>query len=238
MMDSLDAIKQQINAGDRQGARLALRELLKTAPDDIDAWALLAILLSDPAEKAECYRQILRVNPGDRHAAVWLEALEPELRRSSANVVPVEEQSIGEATREPGPGMEEPFRPLQGAAVPGLEDRTTGQPLDREVDLDLSDDLAGWPEAQPRPPGLLERIVGRRQRRQPEDRIVVSPPVEGADAIPRGSLNPADILRLAGGPLPPEERRKCPDCGAVVSRSDSRCPWCSASLPHVRQGQG
>jgi hypothetical protein len=42
---------------------------------------------------------------------------------------------------------------------------------------------------------------------------------------------PEDIIRLAGGPLPPEERRKCLKCGAVVSRTESRCPWCSAPLP-------
>ena len=235
-MDSLDVIKQQINAGDRNGARLALRELLKIAPDDIDAWALLAILLSDPAEKAECYRQILRVNPGDRHAAVWLEALEPELQRSSPGTMPTEWQPAGEPIREPDPGAEEPFQRPQGVALPGIEDGTKRQTLDRDMDLDPSDDLARWPEAQPRPPGLLERIVGRRQRRQRDARGVVSLPGEGEDAIPPGSLNPADILRMAGGPLPPEERRKCPDCGAVVSRSDSRCPWCSASLPETGQG--
>jgi hypothetical protein len=46
-----------------------------------------------------------------------------------------------------------------------------------------------------------------------------------------GKWTPEDIIRLAGGPLPPEERRKCLKCGAVVSRTESRCPWCSAPLP-------
>jgi hypothetical protein len=46
-----------------------------------------------------------------------------------------------------------------------------------------------------------------------------------------GKLTPEDIIRLAGGPLPPEERRKCLKCGAVVSRTEARCPWCSAPLP-------
>lgn len=235
MMDAFDPIRQQINAGDHEGARLALRQLLKTAPDDIDAWALLAILLSDPAEKAECYRQILRVNPGDRHAAMWLEALEPEIRRSSAHSISAGRRPVDEPTREPSPGEEKLDKSLQDAARPGLEDRTVGQPLDQGGDRDLSEDLARWPETQPRRPGFLERVVGRRQRGQPEARSLASPLGEGEAAIPPGSLNPVDILRMAGGPLPPEERRKCPDCGAVVSRSDSRCPWCSASLPQAGQ---
>jgi hypothetical protein len=77
--DLLDAIKHRINAGDREGARLELLALLKSDPDNTEAWALLAILLEDPVEQVECYRQILRINPDDRQAATWIEALSRHL---------------------------------------------------------------------------------------------------------------------------------------------------------------
>ena len=54
--NSLDSIRHQINAGDQRGDRIALAELLEAEPDNADAWALLAILLTDPAEQAQCYR--------------------------------------------------------------------------------------------------------------------------------------------------------------------------------------
>ncbi|MFN2292151.1 MAG: hypothetical protein ACK2UC_13245, partial [Anaerolineae bacterium] len=43
-------------------------------------------------------------------------------------------------------------------------------------------------------------------------------------------LDPSLVLQLAGGPLTPEERIHCPECGATVSRDRKICPWCSASL--------
>jgi hypothetical protein len=229
-MDSLDTIRHQINAGDREGARLALREVLKTEPDNADAWGLLAILLPDPAGKAECYRQILRVNPEDRQAAAWLEALKPEIGRSPVGSVPVDIPPSG--------ALDEGARPSEGnldnleqdPELPGVPDSATGQLIDQEMGRFPSEDLGRRPDAPAKRPGLLDRIVGRRQRTQPETGSVASPLDEGDVAAQPGSLNPADILRMAGGPLPPEERRKCQECGAVVSRNDSRCPWCSASL--------
>jgi hypothetical protein len=43
---------------------------------------------------------------------------------------------------------------------------------------------------------------------------------------------PEEILKQAGPPLPPGERRNCPNpkCGAVIPKSAARCPWCSESL--------
>lgn len=229
-MDSLDSIKHQVNAGDQEGARLALRELLEAEPDNTDAWALLAILLADPADKAECYRQILRVNPTDRHAATWLEALEPDVRRSSMDTMPVGKQPGRALSTEPSAGQGDLDKLLEDMDLPGLANRTSGRTVDPEMDRDLGEDLTKWPEAQPGRPGFLGRFLGQRQRARPEAPSL-GPSLNDEDpTVQPGSLNPADILRMAGGPLPPEERRKCPVCGAVVSRKESRCPWCSASL--------
>lgn len=235
-MDSLDAIKHQINLGDREGARLALRKLLTAEPDNTGAWALLAILLADPAEKAECYTQILRVNPADRHAAAWLEALNLEMRRSPADSMPVDRQPGDARDKESLSGVRDVDEPVEELDLAGPRDSTIGQPVDQEIGRDLSEDLARWPKTQPARPGFIDRIMGRRKRVQPETGSLASVLDDEASALQPGSLNPEDILRMAGGPLPPEERLKCPNCGAVVSRRDPRCPWCSASLQDAGEG--
>ena len=43
-------------------------------------------------------------------------------------------------------------------------------------------------------------------------------------------LNVDEILRQAGDPLPEEQRRKCPNCDAVISRDARRCEWCGQEL--------
>jgi hypothetical protein len=45
-----------------------------------------------------------------------------------------------------------------------------------------------------------------------------------------GELTPDEILRLAGNPLPENERRNCPNCDAVVSLESTRCEWCGKAL--------
>lgn len=47
-----------------------------------------------------------------------------------------------------------------------------------------------------------------------------------------GELSLAEMIELAGGGLPPEERRQCPNprCGATVSKEATKCPWCGEAL--------
>ena len=82
--------------------------------------------------------------------------------------------------------------------------------------------------------GLLDRLRGRTAEPDPEAEALVLGQEEAQVA---GSLSPELILRLAGGPLPPEERRNCPKCDAVVSRRETKCPWCSAPLPDLEGSQ-
>ena len=74
-MDSFNVIWQRAQAGDRAGARRELIARLQTDPRNVQAWALLAALLEDPAQKADCYRRILRIDPGNRRAAEMLQKL-------------------------------------------------------------------------------------------------------------------------------------------------------------------
>ena len=274
----LDPIRYQINAGDREGAKTALAELLEGQPDNADAWALLAILLTDPAEQAQCYREILRIDPNNRQAAIWLESL------SAQPVGPQEVQPLASDSgrREcPRCGAMVKVSPLPGAPpsaavcpycgyaiepadasgekasspeheVPSDDTEEAMEWIPEGVDLDqLLDTLplpdsgdeteatAHRPETPRRPverKGLLNGLLGRFPRETSDSQAddLVMGQVEATSAA--GALTPELILQLAGGPLAPEERRKCPTCGAIVSRLEKKCPWCSAPLADLEDG--
>jgi hypothetical protein len=207
-----------VTAGDQRGARIALSELLEAEPDNADAWALLAILLTDPAEQAQCYREILRINPDDRQAAAWLESLSGAAAASpGGGQGPDEESSRPQST----PGQEQLDRVLDEMILPGEGAAIPLPPIRQET-----------AQRQAEPKGFLDGLMDRLRRRaagpDPETEALVLGQEEVQSA---GSLSPELILRLAGGPLPPEERRNCPECDAVVSRLEAKCPWCSAPLP-------
>lgn len=75
-MKDLREIWQRAQSGDRVGARRRLVRILQEEPRNVRAWALLATLLTDPAQQAECYRRILRIDPNNRRAAASLASLE------------------------------------------------------------------------------------------------------------------------------------------------------------------
>ena len=156
-MDPLDAVRRLITASDREGAKRALGSILRADPQNVAAWALLAPLLVDPAQQADCYRQILRMHPGNREAAARLRALADRPPQASPR-----DQSASSS----------PSQATRWATLIGL--------------------------SKPSPP--------------------------------QEPLTPEDVIRLAGGALPPAERQNCPKCDAVTSRGAAKCPWCGAPL--------
>jgi len=91
------------------------------------------------------------------------------------------------------------------------------------------EELAKWMEDQKetrqesrKPSGLLGKVLHFLTGKTPAAITRGASP-----ASPAGeSLAPDEIIQAAGGPLPPEERRKCPKCGATISKRASRCTWC------------
>ena len=298
METDLDAIRNQINAGDREGARRGLAEFLDIDSDNADAWALLAILLSDPAEQAECYRQILRIDPENRQAEAWLNMLRPQIPEAAAPEGPSQDEGrtlkcqecggitevrfVGELhdkrafcpycgsqidlpdsfmrverrreqeqlpdggvrsidavlieTRrdqapgeQPSPERDEIDKLLRDLDLPDVEDEALGQVRERALGSSTSMEELRYARARREDRSFLDRLLGRRKTRAAEDELGTDL-APGEEASKAGSLHPEDIIRLAGGPIPEEERRECPRCKAVVSRSESRCPWCSALL--------
>lgn len=63
-----DALKK----GDRAGAREMLEGLTRREPDNAQAWLLLFSALDNPAEKCDCLKQVVRINPGDKQAKLKL----------------------------------------------------------------------------------------------------------------------------------------------------------------------
>ena len=216
--NTLDSIRQLINAGDQRGARIALADLLEAEPDNADAWAVMAILLADPAEQAQCYREILRINPNDRQAEAWLASLTGQRAEQPAGTQLPRQESPG---AQPAPEEDNLDSILEGVTLPDAEDRVPPPVLEREP-VRRQAEPKGFLD------GLLGRLRGGTSAPDPEAEALVL----GSDEaqLAAGALSPELILRLAGGPLPPEERRDCPQCGAVVSRREAKCPWCSASL--------
>ena len=98
--------------------------------------------------------------------------------------------------------------------------RIIRRPVVRETPV-----AAGW--------GWLGKAVRRLTGGRPQERV-------DAPAMPVAAdeLTAADIIQLAGGPLPPEERRACPHCGATISKAATRCEWCGASLNAVNEVDG
>ncbi len=74
-MDALPRIWQQAQTGDRVGARRELVNILRADPENAQAWLLMAALLEDPAQQAECCRKVLALDPGNHHAAAMLQKL-------------------------------------------------------------------------------------------------------------------------------------------------------------------
>ncbi len=74
--DAIDKIRQLIASGADAQAKSALVRLVRTDPENVQAWELLASLCEDPSQQMDCYRQILRVDPANRHALERLATLQ------------------------------------------------------------------------------------------------------------------------------------------------------------------
>ncbi len=228
--DALDSVRHQINCGERQEARIRLVSLLEAEPDNAEAWALLAILVTHPAEQARCYREILRIDPENRQAAFWLEALgaaEPPAQETAdgferGEPVLSDQRQLAPPTAE---GEDEMERLLDEVSLPspyGGQEQPSREPVD--------------PQRREERIGFLDGLLGRRRRGATESEVEDLLTGQGEIPSAAGALSPELILKLAGGPLAPEERRNCPHCDAVVSRRETRCPWCS--VPLVDAGDG
>lgn len=67
-MDELAFPRKLFSLGDKVGALEELARLIQTNPLNVDAWLLLADVVDENAKKADCYRQVLRLDPENQQA--------------------------------------------------------------------------------------------------------------------------------------------------------------------------
>jgi hypothetical protein len=85
---SLASAWSRLEAGQAAQVREELSTFLQAQPGSAAAWALLAALAEQPLRKADCYRQILRLDPGNLAALAALQAIPTE----AATAAPAEPQ--------------------------------------------------------------------------------------------------------------------------------------------------
>ncbi len=102
-MRSLELIWQQSQTGDRLGAKKELARLLREQPGNVQGWLLMATLLDEPAQQAECYRKVLRLDPQNRRAATMLQQITPQ---EASQEMP--QESASEAAPSPSPPVQIP----------------------------------------------------------------------------------------------------------------------------------
>jgi hypothetical protein len=316
-MDSLATIRRQIDSGALKAARRALGARLTAHPYDIAAWMLLATLLDDPQQQADCYRQVLSLDPDYEPAARALAQLTTtkttegailrcpqcggameiyfaeELRDKRArclycatdvdlpdsfqqvrrvrtseqragaqrfeDTLIVESRSDGGAV---GLTVEDIVRLMQAQdrGVGGAQEDThqsyhhtyTREDLRRvlaEHGHSVTDEgLDGFmrryifsehTKAEGGHQVVVRRIETRRTlgkafkiepqgclslllRLFGESRLIL----ERSRPAPPAITNVETVIKMAGKPLPPNERQSCPHCGATLSKHATRCVWC------------
>jgi hypothetical protein len=237
---SLAGVWERVRAGEESQVREDLAALVQTQPDSVAAWALLAALIADPQRKADCYRQVLRLDPGNLAALAVLRSLPSAEPIATPTAAPP--HSTGAEPRVTTPAQGEPLTPVAGPERirPEGESQPVAPAQVEDEDAIIAELLSSRPvqrsaSTAPATGGLFSRLSRRlSQGRAGQESPPSSPlhPVSDLQAAPgRDPLDPGLILKLAGGPLSADERLRCPECGATISREQDKCPWCSASLP-------
>ncbi|MGC9348251.1 MAG: hypothetical protein ACP5JG_08960 [Anaerolineae bacterium] len=320
-MDALDAIRRQIASGKREGPRRALMTLLRNHPHDVTAWMLLATVLDDPQQQADCYRQVLSLDPGNQQAARALDQLRAsrelkalrcpqcgggmevyfagELRdkrarcrycgsevdlsdrfqrvqrtqasEQGAGVRRFEDTVVVESRSDGGvsPSIAEDIarlalpRDREGTSVEELSELLrsphafTKEDIQRLLarhDITISDgkldEIVGRYVFSEREAGSAQRVVVRRiesralgeafasDRTEPQGCLSLLAGLFGETRVilersrpsPPPETSVETIIKAAGEPLPPDERRRCPQCGATLSKQATRCGWCDTWL--------
>ncbi len=254
----IDPIKRRIQAGENLVAETQLTELLESEPENLEAWELLASIIDDPARKADCYRQILRRDPGNRTAASGIAALAgitPKsaiaMNQQSANVhsvalicpqcggeIEINDQDQIQAKRlRCNLCKTETELPKWYQRIHHARHHNAGSSNITSVDSTPIHNKI----AQANIEVSSESEITMNKKTDPNDDETLLSKIfpewylaknkKDSGGPNTEGLTPEEIIKLAGGPLPAEERRRCPKCDAVVSRSESKCPWCSAPLP-------
>ena len=260
MTTDLDAIRQRINVGDTEGGRWALISLLRRDPENADAWVLMADLSDDPERKANCYRRALRIDPENKAAAAGLLIqTNPSYKEDGNMRCPqcggaMAVRRIGEMRDKRavclhcGTELDMPDSYRRVVKKRTQENGVLGSRSVEETRIETRSDGPISPEDQESlPPEIQEMMKSFKDKNFSTGRITKSVQISTeskedkilAEMFPslkpvgkKPSLSPDDIIQMAGGALPPEERRQCPNqkCSAIISKNEKQCSWCGQIL--------
>jgi hypothetical protein len=62
--------------GNRELARKYLQDYLVQYPHEEAAWMLMAKMVDEPGQKIECYQRVLKINPNNTEAKIWVARIE------------------------------------------------------------------------------------------------------------------------------------------------------------------
>lgn len=121
-MPELYHILKLISAGELSDARQELAAVLKRDPQHLEAWSLMALAVTAPAQKADCYRRVLALDPSNENARFQLAALEKALNApagaNSPAAVITPSATVAEPLPPPAPVTASIDRMIADAPVP------------------------------------------------------------------------------------------------------------------------
>ena len=208
-MDPLEIPKHLIQIGDTNRACIELGKLLRADPNNLEAWELLSTLLVDPNQKADCFQQILRIDPENTTAAQHLQAMTAKIAPPSKSEKP-KNPEIASTPEEIKRDIDD-LRKLIEDDV--LEDSSDDLTYEERIEFRATPQTDSQPSADS---SDESPVLGTKL----DDNLRADLPY----------LSPANIVNLAGHPLPQDERINCPYCDATISRFETKCPWCSKVL--------
>jgi hypothetical protein len=217
----------QLEAGEGLQVQEQLVAFLQSQPDSLAAWALLAALVDEPLRKADCYRQILRFDPGNLAALAALQAIPPQEARP-ARPAPRPQTLPMPSLRQDGALI----CPRCGAVMEVRDSEPRGKHAfcpgcGAAIELPVT---FGTGEAEPTGAAGAPSAAGHEGQREPETdarlrdedaliaELVKSPPVPRAPstATPEGGLFSRLARRLGREPAPsPRPRPTTPDSPAI-----------------------
>ena len=62
--------------GNRELAKKYLQDFLVQYPQEEAAWMLMAKMVDEPQQKIECYQRVLKINPNNNEAKIWIARIE------------------------------------------------------------------------------------------------------------------------------------------------------------------
>ena len=160
-MPDIDSARRLIAIGDRAGALRELARLLQVNPRLLEGWLLLAEVVDDPAQKADCYRQALQLDPGNPLAQQGMERL--RLQQMPIPTIEPEPTPRSAPQPEPTPSPEAAVRPEKPAAVSGAPEAGSAsapETFAEEFQRLAPENFEQPPPARRRRPNFFQRLTG------------------------------------------------------------------------------